>query len=90
MSWHHMAKKSGFHHFSNIYLFIYLSLFLVFFPNVFHTYKERKEDEVEKVKHEENSQNYLFRHTYFFLKKKKEKTSTPTFRCMVYVWFTPS
>jgi hypothetical protein len=62
------------------HLFIYLSI-LIFglFPDVFHTYKERKEEEGEKVKHEENSQKCPFRHTYFFLKKKKKKPAHPHF-----------
>ena len=35
-------------------------LFDLFIFDVFHSYEERREEEAEKVKHKENSQNCLF------------------------------
>jgi hypothetical protein len=37
-------------------------IIIIFSPNIFHCYEERREEEGEKVKHEEKSQIVPFEH----------------------------
>ena len=59
----------------------------IILSKVIQVYEERREEEGEKVKHEENSQNYPFGHIF---KKSAPPLSSAWSLLLVHVRFTPS